>query len=69
MKKGTHVAVAANISCLLAVVQTVIAKAKNSVKTMIRHIFNVLCAGTKKRIADGPTKRPTMVMTKISRTT
>lgn len=41
-KTGTHVAVAANISCLLALVHTVIVKAKKSVKTMTRHIFNVL---------------------------
>ncbi len=59
---------AANISCLLALVQIVIAKAKNSVKTIIRHIFNIFCPGTKNRMADGPIKSPTMIRTKISRT-
>ena len=65
---GTHVAVAASISCLLALVQMVIAKAKNSVKIIIRNIFNGFCPGTKNRIADGPTNSPTMIRTKISRT-
>ena len=67
--EDTYVAVAANISCLLALVQIVIAKAKKSVNTIMRHTFNVICPGTKNRTADGPTSRAIMVRTKINRTT
>ena len=47
LRGSTHVAVAANISCLFAFVHTLSAAAKSSVKTMIRQIFNALCPETK----------------------
>ena len=64
----THVAVAANISCLLALVNKLTAALKRSVKSRISRIFIVPWPETVKRTAEGPTKRPTVVMVRISRT-
>ena len=69
LKGSTHVAVAANISCLFAFVHTLSAAAKSSVKTMMRHIFSGLCPATKYRTAEGPTSRATVVRTRTRRTT
>ena len=66
---STHVAVAANISCLFALVHTLSAAAKSSVKTMMRHIFSALCPVTKYKTAEGPTSRATVVRTRTRRTT
>ena len=68
-QKITHVAVAANISCLFALVQTLSAAAKSSVNTIIRQIFNALCPATKYKTADGPTSKPTVIKTRTRRTT
>ena len=64
----THVAVAASISCLLALVNKLTATLKRSVKTMIMIIFNVPCPETVYRTADGPIKSPTAVRVRTSRT-
>ena len=66
---STHVAVAANISCLFAFVHTLSAAAKRSVNTIIRQIFNALCPVTKYRTADGPTSKATVLRTRTRRTT
>ncbi len=66
---STHVAVAANISCLFAFVHTLSAAAKSSVKTIMRQIFNALCPLTKYRTAEGPTNKATVVRTRTRRTT
>ena len=66
---NTHVALAANISCLFAFVHTLSAAAKSSVNVKIRQIFNELCPETRKSTAEGPTSRATVVTTRTSRTT
>lgn len=64
----THVAVAANISCRLALVNKLTAALNRSVKSRISRIFIVLWPETVKRTAEGPTKRPTVVTVRMSRT-
>ena len=66
---GTYVAVAASISCLLALVHTLRATAKKSVNIMMRQIFNALCPVTKYNTAEGPTSKPTVMRTRTRRTT
>ncbi len=68
-KGSTHVAVAANISCLFASVHKLSAAAKSTEKTIIRHIFKALCPVTKYKTADGPTSKATVVRTRTRRTT
>lgn len=66
---STHVAVAANISCLFAFVHTLSAAANSSVNTIIRQIFSALCSMTKYKTTDDPTNKATMIKTKTRRTT
>ena len=66
---STHVAVAANISCLLAFVHTLNAAANSNVNTNMRLIFSELFPVTKNSTADGPTNKPTVMRTRTRRTT
>ena len=61
-------AVAASISCLFALVNTLTAALNKSVKSIIRAIFRVRWPGTTNNIAEGPTRRPTVVRVRMSRT-
>lgn len=67
-KIKTYAAVAANISCLFAFVNTPSAMLNRSVKSMIKPIASVDWPETLYRTADGKTSRTTVMMVRIRRT-
>ena len=60
-------AVAASISCLFALVNALTAALNESVKSIIRRIFKVRWPGTMNNIAEGTSRRLTVMRVRISR--
>lgn len=68
MESGpTYAAVAANISCLLALVKTLNAAENSIVKIMINMIFSISCSGTRNSTAVGTINKTTATTVRIRR--